>query len=221
MAQTTIFLIPGFGEYPETLTFKDLKVELENKGYNVVIIAWPYFPEDLAKYSPTETLNVARTLIKSAQDRGEKVILHGNSLGGVLAILLAKEFNPSKLSLTVTPFQAGTDDDLQGKYKNWKEIGSREFTSSKYGTLNIPFSFIEDARKYNALDYIQDVHCPVLFIAGDSDHTVPYTTSKKIFEAANEPKEWHLIEGMEHRFQYQPEKLILVNEIIQNFYNHD
>ncbi|MCC7304140.1 alpha/beta fold hydrolase [bacterium] len=216
-SQTTIILIPGFGEYVETPTFKDLKVELEGQGYSVIIPAWPHYPDDLDKYSMTETLHSLREQIKELQAQGKQLILHGNSMGGILAILLAKEFSPLKLSLTVTPYQAGTDDDLAGKYKDWKESGFREFTSSRYGTLKIPFSFIEDARQYNALDHIADIKCPILFIAGEKDTNVPWTTVKKLHDKATEPKEWHVIEGAEHRFQHQEEKLKEVNEIIVDF----
>jgi esterase/lipase len=215
---TTVILIPGFGEYPETRTFIDLKAQLEQQCYTVISMAWPHYPDDLSKYSFTETLQAARTLIKSLQDNGEQVILHANSMGGILAVILAKEFAVKKLSLTVTPYQAGTEDDLAGKYKEWKESGVREFTSSKYGTLKIPFSFIEDARKYNALDYIEAVQCPMQFVAGELDRNVPWATSKKLYDAATTTeKEWHLLPEMEHKFQYQPEKLKEVNALVIKF----
>jgi esterase/lipase len=215
---TTVVLIPGFGEYPETLTFQSLKIELEEQGYKVVIISWPHYPDDLSKYSFTETINSAQAIIKNIQESGRKVILQGNSMGGILAIYLAKEVSPVKLVLTVTPYQAGTEDDLAGKYKDWKETGIREFTSSKYGILKIPFSFIEDARKYNALEIIADIDCPVLFVTGENDKNVPWATTRKLYEAAtNKNNEWHLLTGMEHKFQYQPERLKDVNDLILKF----
>jgi len=64
--------------------------------------------------------------------------------------------------------------------------------------LKIPFSFIEDAQKYNALDYINKISCPKLFIAGDNDETIPWQVSRKLYDSAVEPKEWHLISGMVH-----------------------
>jgi fermentation-respiration switch protein FrsA (DUF1100 family) len=212
-------MIPGFGEYPETLTFQDLKIQLEKAEHTVAILAWPHYPDVLARYSFTETLIAARKLLTDIKDNGTSFTIHANSMGGILAIILAKEFLPAKLTLTVTPYRAGTDDDLAGKYKEWQETGFREFKSSKYGTLKIPFSFIEDARKYNALEYIKDVRCPKLFIAGELDHNVPWKTTKSLYDAANDPKEWHLIKDMEHRFQYQPEKLQEVNKLLLEFIN--
>lgn len=214
----TVILIPGFGEYPETKTFIDLKILLEQAGFPVTILAWPYYPDDLDRYSFTETLLFARELLNKLQKAHTPFILHGNSMGGIIATILAAEFSTVKLSLTVTPYQAGTDDDLAGKYKEWKETGTRAFTSSKYGTLQIPFSFIEDARKYNALDVINKVTCPILFIAGTEDKSVPWTTTRQLYDKAITAKEWKLIDGMEHRFQYQPEILKEVNQLLMNFY---
>lgn len=214
----TVILIPGFGEYPETKTFIDLKIQLEQIGFPVTILAWPHYPGKLDRYSFTETLLAARKLLDELQKNHTTFILHGNSMGGIIATILAAEFSPIKLSLTVTPYQAGTDDDLAGKYKEWKETGTRAFTSSKYGTLQIPFSFIEDARKYNALQVIEMVSCPILFIAGTEDKNVPWTTTRQLYDKAITAKEWKLIDGMEHRFQYQPEILEVVNQLLINFY---
>lgn len=215
--RTTVLMIPGFGEYPETKTFVDLKKILIERRLNVEILSWPNYPENLKEYSITNTLKHAREVITSLLSKGETVYLHGHSMGGILAVILASEFPVNRISLTITPFQAGTDDDLAGKYKEWKETGVREFTSSKYGKLLIPFCFIEDARQYNALEYIKKVNIPKLFIAGEDDNTVPWKTAYKLYESANEPKVWHLIKGMEHKFQYQEDKLLEVNKILVEF----
>jgi esterase/lipase len=138
-------------------------------------------------------------------------------MGGIIASLLATEFKPQKLGLVVSPYQAGSEDDLAGKYKEWHETGWREVVSSKYGQLRVPFSFIEDARKYNALNYIQSVHAPVLFVVGEKDGNVPMSTTRRLYKSANVPKFWHEIGGMEHKYQYQPSKLKEVNELILGF----
>lgn len=210
-----IVIIPGFTGYPEEKTFLELDESLSSKGHTVIKIAWPHFPNELDKYNFTNTIEHVSNVLASINK--ESLILLGFSMGGIIATLLAARLKPAKLGLIVTPYQAGTEDDLSGKYSEWKETGSRELTSSKFGKLNIPFSFIEDAQKYNALDYISDVTCPKLFIAGESDTKVPMNVSKKLFEKAIEPKEWHQIPGMEHKYQYQSEIIGKVNEIIINF----
>lgn len=214
-----IVIIPGFTGYPEEKTFEELGKILENQGHNVIKLKWPYFPEDLSKYSLTATYEYAKQILAEL-DMSETILL-GFSMGGILGTYLAVEFKPKKLGLIVTPYQAGSEDDLQGKYKDWKEIGFRELTSSRYGKLRFPFSFIEDARKYNALEVIKNVQCPKLFVVGEKDEKVPNKVTRKLFEKAKEPKKWVLVKGMEHKYQYQPEILPIVNKILIEFVNEN
>ena len=211
----TVIIIPGFTGYPEEVTFKGLDKILSQQSHAVVKIAWQYFTKELDKYCFTNTITYVRN--KLERMKSDDLIILGFSMGGIIATMLATEFEVKNLGLIVSPYQAGSEDDLGGKYRDWKKTGYRIVNSSKFGALNIPFSFIEDARKYNALQLISQVSCPKLFIAGERDMKIPLKVSKKLFDLANEPKEWHQIPGMEHKYQYQPEMLDIVNKIIINF----
>jgi esterase/lipase len=215
-----IVIIPGFTGFPEETTFTELEKTLILRGHSVTKVAWPHFPEDLNKYNFSETIKHVRNILKHVNN--EDLTILGFSMGGIIASLLATEFSPQKLGLVVTPYQAGSEEDLAGKYKDWQTTGTRKITSSKYGELEIPFSFIEDARKYNALNYVKEVHCPILFVAGELDKSVPWQVCRKLFENAPQNlREWHLISGMEHKYKNQPEMLKKVNEILINFIDSD
>jgi len=214
-----IVIIPGFIGHPEEIAFKYLDMQLTGEGHTVIKIAWPYFPDNLAKYSFTETISYTQAILKQI-DMQDTVIL-GFSMGGIIACYLAREFPPKKLGLIVSPDQVGSKIDLAGKYKDWKEKGYREVTSSLYGNLSIPFSFVEDAKKYNTIKIIADIRCPLLFITGEKDDKNPPHTTAKLFEKANEPKIWYDIPSMEHKYQYQsPEMLEKVNKLIIKFINN-
>jgi len=211
-----VVIIPGFLGHPDEVAFRDLRNLLEANGHQVTEVAWPHFADDLDKYSFSETLTHARTVIAALPK--DDLGLLGFSMGGIIATVLAAEFQPAKLGLIVSPYRVGTDDDLAGKYKSWQTTGYRDVISSVHGDLRIPFSFVEDAENYDARDYIASVRCPKLFIAGELDDKTLPATAKQLFEKANEPKEWHLIPGMQHRYQYQsPAMLAKVNEIIVSF----
>ncbi|WKZ31123.1 MAG: prolyl oligopeptidase family serine peptidase [Candidatus Dojkabacteria bacterium] len=210
-----ILIIPGFTGYPEEVTFKELGEELQATGHIVTKIAWPHIPDKMSKYSFSETIATARATLNAIESK--ELIILGFSMGGIIATLLATEFPPKKLGLIVSPYQVGSEYDLAGKYKEWKETGYRKVTSSKFGELSIPFSFIEDAQEYNAIDYIQNVTCPVLFVVGEEDEKVPMSVTRKIFDKANAPKEWCQIPEMEHKYQYQPKVLEEVNKVIVEF----
>lgn len=213
-----VIIIPGFTSATDNVSFKDLEKELSAKGHNIIKIAWPYLPENLDKYNFTNTIDYASEIISKLN--GEDIALLGFSMGGIIATKLATLLPTKKLGLMVSPYQAGSEDDLAGKYKEWKDSGYRVVNSSKYGELKIPFSFIEDAQKYNALDLIPKVDCPKLFIVAEKDSKVSNSASRKLYEAAEEPKEWLQIPGMEHKYQYQSQEMLdRVNKKIIDFVN--
>ncbi|OGM30882.1 hypothetical protein A2630_02695 [Candidatus Woesebacteria bacterium RIFCSPHIGHO2_01_FULL_44_10] len=213
-----VIIIPGFTSATDNISFKSLGEELSAKGFNVIKIAWPYLPEDLGKYNFTNTINYSSEVISKLENKG--FVLLGFSMGGVIATKLATLFPTKKLGLIVSPYQAGSEDDLSGKYKEWKASGFRIANSTKYGELKVPFSFIEDARKYNALEMISKVDCPKLFIVAEKDTKVSNNASRKLYNAAKEPKEWCQIPKMEHKYQYQSQEMIdKVNAKIIKFIN--
>ncbi len=208
-------IIPGFTDYPEGKCFLKLTETLEEKGHTVTGVAWPHFPNDLNKYCITDTIEYASQLMSNIKK--ENLAILGFSMGGIIATILAAKFDAAKLGMIVSPYQAGSEDDLAGKYANWKITGIRKIETTTFGKLLIPFSFIEDARKYNALDYISQCKASKLFIVGEEDANVPMIATQKLYEKANEPKQWHQISGMKHRYQHQQEKLELVNKLIIRF----
>lgn len=213
-----IVIIPGFTGYPEEITFSVLETTFKSLGHEVIKIAWPYFPDNLNKYSLTETLTHSRNILDEINDG---LVILGFSMGGIIATILATEYSPKKLGLIVTPYQAGSEDDLVGKYREWKETGFRELVSSKYGGLRVPFSFIDDAKKYNALDHISKVGCPKLFVVGEADESVPMSATRRLYDKAYDPKLWCQIPNMVHKYQYQQGMTEIVNEIIVDFIESD
>jgi esterase/lipase len=133
---------------------------------------------------------------------------------GIIACHLGIEYKPKKLGLIVTPYQGSSTEDLEGKFQAWKEAGFGDIISSRFGELRIPFSFIQDSQKYNALEVINQLNCPILFVVGHKDTKVPNSVTGKLYDKVNEPKQWDQIGGMEHKYQPQLEMLGKVNELI-------
>jgi fermentation-respiration switch protein FrsA (DUF1100 family) len=42
--------------------------------------------------------------------------------------------------------------------------------------------------QFHSIDYIKEVHAPLLILHGERDGVVPIAFGEKLFEAANEPK---------------------------------
>jgi fermentation-respiration switch protein FrsA (DUF1100 family) len=58
-------------------------------------------------------------------------------------------------------------------------------------------------RKFDSLSKISRVHVPLLQLHGDEDDLVPYEVGRRLFEAANEPKEFFTIKGAHHNDTYE------------------
>jgi hypothetical protein len=58
-------------------------------------------------------------------------------------------------------------------------------------------------RKFDSLSKISGVHVPLLQLHGDQDDLVPYEVGRRLFAAANEPKEFFTIKGAHHNDTYE------------------
>lgn len=56
--------------------------------------------------------------------------------------------------------------------------------------------------RYDSLATIGRVNRPLLILHGDRDETVPVSQGRKVFEAANPPKQFLLLEGAGHNDTY-------------------
>jgi uncharacterized protein len=132
--------------------------------------------------SPSEAANVAdaklayETLVKSGV-KPEDVILYGESLGTGVAIQVAREKKVEGLI-------------LDAPYTSILELASAQFPW-------LPVSLLLKDR-YESIKYIGDVHVPVFFLHGDADEIVPVEMGRRLFAAANEPKEIKIIPGGGH-----------------------
>ena len=56
--------------------------------------------------------------------------------------------------------------------------------------------------RYDSLSKIGNVRAPVMVLHGDADDIAPFDMGREVFDAANEPKRFHAIEGAGHNDTY-------------------
>jgi hypothetical protein len=107
----------------------------------------------------------------------QRIILWGTSLGGAVAIDVAAQRPAAGLIVEST------------------------FTSAKdvarvlYPFLPVHF-FLRS--KFNSIEKIRTLNIPTLVIHGEHDSIIPIGLGRKLFNAANEPKEFYEIPGADH-----------------------
>ena len=110
-----------------------------------------------------------------------RMILWGTSLGGAVAVEVATHCTAAGLILESTFTSA------------------RDVAASAYPFL--PFRFLLKTR-LNSIDKIRTLTMPTLFLHGTRDRVIPFELGQKLFDSANEPKEFYAIEGADHNDTY-------------------
>ena len=104
----------------------------------------------------------------------DNIIIFGRSLGGTIAVQLAGKVKARALV-------------VESAFKSYVDMGKEYYPY-------MPVKWF--ARfSYRTIDYIKNVHCPVIFIYSRNDEIVPYKFGLELYEAANEPKEFIEIFG--------------------------
>ncbi|HEX3545320.1 MAG TPA: alpha/beta hydrolase [Mycobacterium sp.] len=107
----------------------------------------------------------------------DRIAYFGESLGAAVAVGLAMEQPPAALVLR-SPFTSLPD--VAAVHYPWLPVGR----------------LLLD--RYPSIDRIASVHAPLLVIAGDRDDIVPLSLSRRLYDAAAEPKQFMLVPGAGH-----------------------
>lgn len=148
---------------------------LRDLGFNVLTYDYPGY--GTSSGSPSEENAYASIdaayeyLIKEKGVDPKHLILHGRSLGGAVAVDLAVRKPVAGLILEST------------------------FTSAFRVVTRYPLLPFD---KFESIEKIPSVSCPVLIIHGTNDWNIPMYHSQRLFEAANEPKRSVWVEGAGH-----------------------
>ncbi|MCK5175585.1 MAG: alpha/beta hydrolase, partial [Planctomycetes bacterium] len=104
----------------------------------------------------------------------EEIILFGRSLGGSVAAHLAQTAKPAGLV-------------LESSFTSYIDLGKKFYPY-------LPVSWFASFN-YNTLEYIDKVTCPILVIHSRNDELIPFEFGLRLYNAANEPKEFIEIFG--------------------------
>ena len=104
----------------------------------------------------------------------QKIIFFGRSLGGSIAANLAASVKAAGLV-------------VESAFTSYADIGKKFYP---YMPVRFFASF-----NYDTVDFIKQVHCPVMLIYSRDDEIMPFEFGLRLYEAANEPKEFVEIYG--------------------------
>lgn len=152
-------------------------------GYGVLMIGYrgfsnPGSPSEEGLYAD------ARAAIDAVKKQGlpdKAFVFYGESLGTGVATQMATEYEASALI-------------LESPYTSIPDVGGDRYPMVPVRIL------LRD--HYDSLSKIKDVHMPLLLLHGEADDVVPAKFGKKLFAAANEPKQAEYFPDLGHNNVY-------------------
>ncbi|MEG4529439.1 alpha/beta fold hydrolase [Microcoleus sp. D2_18a_D3] len=115
-------------------------------------------------------------LVKQRGINPNQIYLYGHSLGGAIAIDLAVR-HPEAAGLIV-----------EGSFTSTRAMVN--FQKGLFWMFPIDFLLTQ---RFDSLSKVDRLQMPVLFIHGTADHVVPVEMTKKLFDAAPEPKQLYIV----------------------------
>jgi len=140
-------------------------------------------------------------LTKTKDIDSRKIILFGRSLGGAIAANLANKNTPAALIMEST-FSS-----------------SRDMASSIIPYLS---NLIIMRYQFNSKDKIANIQCPVMIMHSSEDEMIPYSHGKKLFNAANQPREFFRMKGSHNAgfLLSQPDYEVVIESFINTYVNN-
>lgn len=118
-----------------------------------------------------------RYLVEARGYKPRDILLHGQSLGGAVAIDLASRRECGGLI-------------VESSFTSAREMARRMFL--------LPLLEYVPKSRFDSLRKIGQVQCPVLIVHGTQDQLIPFSMGQELYQAAREPKSFLPVEGAGH-----------------------
>jgi fermentation-respiration switch protein FrsA (DUF1100 family) len=129
-------------------------------------------PDEQGTYNDAESAWIY--LINEKRIPENRIIIYGESLGGAVATWLAIQKHPGALI-------------LESAFTSIADMGKHYYPY-------LPVKLLARI-KYPTLDRIAAITCPLLIIHSPADDIVPFTMGQKLYDQANQPKDFLEITG--------------------------
>ncbi len=158
-----------------------LAAALAREGFGVLLFDYRGYAGNPGTPSERGLLADARAAVDHVASRSDvdpaRIAYYGESLGAAVAVAVAAERPPAALILR-SPFTSL--EDMAKLHYPWLPVGALL------------------AERYPVVDLVPNVRAPLLVIAGTADGIVPLRYSRRVYDAAPEPKRFLAIAGADH-----------------------
>lgn len=159
--------------------------QFQRMGFSVLLIDYRGygrsqggFPSESRMYQDAET--AWNYLVKQQQVPASKIFLYGHSLGGAIAIELARR-HPEAAGLIV-----------QSSFTSMQQMVQRQ---SKYRLFPVKLLLTQ---RFDSIGKVKSLRMPVLFVHGTADPYIPANMSQTLYAKAPQPKQLVLVPEAKH-----------------------
>ncbi len=194
---------------------------LHRMGINVLIFDYRGYGRSEGKPTEDGTYEDAETawryLTETRGESPERIVIFGRSLGGAVAIELAKRRSTGNES---TSGESGTADVPAGSGPAGLIVESSFTSLLDIGRLHYPLLPVRllVSYTYSSILKVPNITCPKLFLHGSGDMLIPISNGRQLFDAAAEPKQFITTPG-DHNgggFEYAPEFTNRLDEFLRD-----
>lgn len=166
--------------------------QLREFGFSVLAVDYRGFgksrggpPSEASVY---EDARVAWERLARLQPDAKKRFIYGHSLGGAVAIELARSLGQQTIGRGRKP-AAGLI--VESSFTSLAEV------AAALTSIRLPLQWLI-SQKFDSIDKIPQVNIPVMLVHGTHDRYIPHRFSEQLYQAAVAPKKLLLIEGGTH-----------------------
>ena len=192
---SVVIIAPGWFMTKDSKSFMNI-AEIFSIHSDVIVMDFRGHGKSSGFYTFTsrEVLDIL-TVIHFAHKKYKKIYVAGFSLGGALSIIAAaKRKYINKLIIVSAPSDFKTIENHFWKKEAWiptfQKFELKRWVSIRPGLINL--------KKIKPIDIINNVSCPVLFLAGEKDPTVCYWHTKLLYDKAVCKKQYELFKNCCH-----------------------
>ena len=154
-------------------------------GWGVLLVSWRGFSGNKGKPSEVnlyiDAVAIMQWIAKEKLIKKENIIIYGESLGTGVAVEMATRYLFKSVVLE-SPFTSIID-----------------IAQKKYKIYPAKFMVID---KFNNLSKIKKINSPLLIISGKKDEITPHSHSVRLYNEANNPKDFLFIDEAMHNNLY-------------------
>jgi pimeloyl-ACP methyl ester carboxylesterase len=177
-------------------------------------------PGDIKLYNVTNYLKAINELIFYYGNK--QTFVMGHSRGGSMA-MFAGTANPYITAFTAIMSYAYIRNYKDATEEEWRKTGyvtsMRDLPPGggpKIKRFDLPYSFLEDQKKYAIGDNLSKSTKPKLFILGKRDVTVSPEKVRETYEMSARPKELYELDS-DHDYRLHAELIEEVNKVVGDF----